>query len=659
VRFGVSELDARSGELRRSGHRVALQPQPLEILRALVERPGEVVTREELRHRLWNNGAYVDFDRSLNKAIVKLRYALGDDADSPRYIETLPRHGYRFIPLPQVQTRLDTALPAQGALTAAMPQPEAPASPQLTPVSRAQSEGAHHRWRWAALGLSLLALAGWLISNWFRMEGGGTKPVELMNFQQPAQRVAEAAPAIHSLAVLPLENLSGDKEQEYFADGMTDALTTDLAQIGSLRVISRTSAMRFKGSKKTLPQIASDLQVDAVVEGTVVRDDNRVRITAQLIETSSDHHLWAKSYERDLKDVLVLQDEIAQDVAEQIRAKLTSRERSLLTKVHAVDPEAHDAYMRGRYWWHTKTLEGSRRGLDYFQRAVAKDPTYALGYAGVADSFISMAWNFRLPANEAFPKAKEAAVKALELDPALAEAHASLASAQFAYDWDWTAAEHEFKQAIALNPNYAQAYHYYSYYLMAMGRLDEAVNGFEHARNLDPYAFHINWSLGTALYYARRYDEALLQYQRCLEMFPDRRAELYDSIANVYEQRKMFAEAFAARQQALSIKKDPTATVLDQAYQRSGYSGYVRKKIEILEEAPPPQGDLLHWYALANDDAHVMTFLERLYDERFPWLLMLQVDPRSEPFRSSRRFRDLVRRIGLPQSSSDVRTSFP
>jgi len=659
VRFGVFELDARTGELRRSGHRVALQPQPLEILRALLERPGEVVTREELRGRLWSNGAYVDFDRSLNKAIVKLRDALGDDADSPRYIETLPRHGYRFIPLSQVQARVDPALPTQGASTAAMPQPEGPATPQLTPVSRGQSAGTRHAWRWAALGLSLLALAGWVISSWFRMERGGAQPVKLTNFQQPAQRIAEAAPAIHSLAVLPLENLSGDKEQEYFADGMTDALTTDLAQIDSLRVISRTSAMQFKGSKKSLRQIGHDLQVDAVVEGTVVRDDNRVRITAQLIETSSDHHLWAKSYERDLKDVLVLQDEIAQDIAEQIRAKLTSREHSLLTTVHAVDPEAHDDYMRGRYWWHTKTLEGSRKSLDFFQKAVAKDPTYALAYAGIADSFISMAWNFRLPAKEAFPNAKEAAVKALELDPALAEAHASLASAEFAYYWDWTAAEHEFKQAIALNPNYAQAYHYYSYYLMAMGRLDEAVNGFEHARDLDPYAFHINWSLGLALYYSRRYDEALRQYQRCLEMFPERRADLYDSIANVYEQKKMFAEAFAAHQQALSIKQDPTATVLDHAYQRSGYRGYMRKKIEILEKTPPLQGDLLHWYALANDDAHVMTFLERLCDDRFPWLLMLQVDPRSEPFRSSPRFRDLVRRIGLPQSSSDVRTSFP
>jgi TolB-like protein/DNA-binding winged helix-turn-helix (wHTH) protein/Tfp pilus assembly protein PilF len=658
VRFGVFELDERAGELRRGGRRVALQPQPLEILRALLERPGEVVTREQLRSRLWSNGAYVDFDRSLNKAIVKLRDALGDDADSPRYIETLPRHGYRFIPLPQVQARLDAALPAQCALTAGMPQPEGPASPQLTPVSRVQTAGAHHGWRWVALGLSLLALAGWIISSWFGIERGGTKPVEPTNFQQPAQRTAEAAPAIHSLAVLPLENLSGDKEQQYFAEGMTDALTTDLAQIGSLRVISRTSAMQFKDSKKSLREIGHDLQVDAVVEGTVVRDDNRVRITAQLIETSSDHHLWAKSYERDLKDTLALQDEIAQDVAEQIRAKLTSRERSLLTKVHAVDPEAHDAYLKGRYWWHAKTLDGSQKSLDYFQKAIAKDPTYALAYAGLADTFVSMAWNFHLPAKEAFPKVKEAAIKAVELDPSLAEAHASLASAQFSYYWDWTVAEHEFKQAIALNPNYAQAYHYYSYYLMAMGRLDEAVNGFEHARNLDPYAFHINWSLGTALYFARRYDEALRQYQRCLEMFPDRRADLYDSIANVYEQKKMFAEAFAAHQQALSIKKDPTATVLDQAYQRSGYSGYVRKKIEILEKAPPPQGDLLHWYALANDDAHVMTFLERLYEERFPWLLMLQVDPRADFIRSSPRFRNLVHRIGLPQSSSDVRTTF-
>lgn len=632
VRFGVFELDTCAGELRRNGCRVALQPQPLEILRVLIERPGQVVTRQELCRRLWTNGANVDFDRSLNKAIVKLRDALGDEADSPRYIETLPRRGYRFIPVPQVHAHVDAAGTNADVTISRSTTSPAPARPT----------------KWAPLGwiggtLALVLLwTFWAIVNY----RAASKPAE--------QTGAETVPAaIHSLAVLPLENLSGDKEQDYFADGMTDALTTGLAQIGSLRVISRTSAMQFKGSKERLPQLGRDLQVDAVVEGTVVRGENGVRITVQLIEASSDRHLWANSYERSLKDVLVLQDQIARDVAEQIRVKLTPNERSLLKQVHVVDPEAHDAYLRGRYWWHTRTVEGLRRGLDYFQQAVAKDPTFAPAYAGVADSLVVMVWNFGLlPANEAFPKAKEAASRALELDPSLGEARASLAMVKFAYDRDWLGAEQEFKRAIALRPNYAQAHHYYSYYLMAMGRLDEAVNGFERARELDPYAYHVNWSLGTALYFARRYDDALRQYRRTLEMFPDRRADLYDTIANVYEARKMFAEAFAAHREALSLRNDPNGRLLERAYKHFGYSGYVRRQIEILEQAPQAERTLSRWYALVNDEAHALAYLERDYDERFPWLLMVQVNPMFDSIRSSPRFRDLVHRIGFPQPLS-------
>jgi TolB-like protein/DNA-binding winged helix-turn-helix (wHTH) protein len=655
VRFGVFELDARTGELRRSGRRVALQPQPLEILRALLERPGDVVTREELRRRVWKNGAYLDFDRSLNKAIVKLRDALGDDADSPRYIETLPRHGYRFISLPPAH--VDAAPGEQGALTASMPQPEGPASPQLTPISGAQSAGMRHGWRWAALGLSLLALAGWLISGWFRMERGGTKPVELTNFQQPAQRTAEATPAIHSLAVLPLENLSGDKEQEYFADGMTDALTTDLAQIGSLRVISRTSAMQFKGTKKTLPQIGHDLQVDAVVEGTVLRDDNRVRITAQLIETASDHHLWAKSYERDLKKLLVLQDEIAQDVAEQIRAKVTSRERSLLTNVHAVDPEAQDAYLRGLYWTNQRTPESVRKSLDYFQKAIGKDPNYALAYAGVARSFLILAFTNGLPFKVALPKAKEVTIKALELDPSLAEAHAFSGHIKFLYDWDWSGAEEEYKQAITLNPNHATAHFFYSVYLVAMGRLDEAVNEAKRARDLDPFSVSINSWVVEPFRHSRRCAEALRESRRFVEMYPDR-PEGYERLGDVYEAMKIFPEAFAGYQQMLSMKKDPTVSALAEAYRRSGYEGYLLKWVQILEQSGHPELGL-HQYAQLNDEAHALFYLERGYEEHIPYILFLRTSPEFDPIRSSARFRELVERIGFPKSSSDARTSSP
>jgi TolB-like protein len=482
------------------------------------------------------------------------------------------------------------------------------------------------------------------------------------------QRDAEVSQAIHSVAVLPLENLSGDKEQEYFADGMTDALITNLAQVESLRVISRSSAMQFKGSRETLPQIGHDLKVDAVVEGTVTRGANRVRVTAQLVEANSDHHLWARSYERDLKDVLALQDEIARDIAEQVRVKLSPKARSLDLQAHAVDPEAYDAYLRGRYWNDKATLEGGRKALEYYQKALAKDPSYALAYAGLANAYLTVWSSDYLSHNEAPPKVNEAALKALALDPSLAEPHFSLGLIKLFVDWDWSGAEAELKQAIALNPNFAAAHQGYSYYLVIMERLDEAVNESERARDLDPFDFWTNQWLGQALYHARRYDDALRQIRRTLEMFPDR-GNFYGELADVYEQKKMFAEAFAARQQALSLNilasnvaapKDPRVTSLitplGEAYKRAGYRGYLLKQIQVLEQGHPEGltlAGLAHLYAMLDDEPHAMNCLERAYEEHQWAVLYVRTAPEMDSIRSSPRFRDLVRRIGFPQPSSD------
>jgi TolB-like protein/lipoprotein NlpI len=531
------------------GKAVPLAPKVFDTLVLLVENQGRLIQKEELLKTLWPNSVVEEVALAHN--VSQLRKALGDPVENPRFIETVPKRGYR---------------------------------------------------------------------------------------------------------VLPLENLSGDKEQEYFAEGITDALTTELAQIGSLRVISRTSATQFKGSRESLPQIGRDLKVDALVEGTVARAQGRVRVTAQLIAASSDHHLWARTYERDVKDVLALQDEVARDIAAEIRIKLTSKERGLLTQVHAVDPEAHDAYLRGRYWWSKRDAEGEWKGLEYFQQAIAKDPNYALAYAGVADSYIMLGHHGGLTPKEALPKARQAAHKALELDPSLAEAHASLAIVKLSSDWDWPGAESEFKQAIALNPNYATAHHWYSHHLLAMGRFDEAVSELDRARDLDPYSIPINNFLGITLYSARRYDDALRQFRRGLEMHPDR-VEFYDGIADVYEQRKMFAEAFAWRRRLLSVSKEPQMAQLEEAYQRSGYRGYLSKRIDLLEQGGKFE-DLFtgllvaHMYALLGDEGHVMSYLERAYDERNPWILYLQVDPVMDPLRTSPRFRDLIRRIGLPPLSN-------
>jgi TolB-like protein/Tfp pilus assembly protein PilF len=434
---------------------------------------------------------------------------------------------------------------------------------------------------------------------------------------------AEAATSVAaSLVVLPLENLSGDKEQEYFADGITDALTTDLAQIGSLPVISRTSAMHFKGSKETLRQIGRDLQVDAVVEGTVVRGEHRVRITAQLVEASTDHHLWARTYERDLKDVLALQDEIAQDITERIRVKLTPKERSLLMQVHTVDPEAYDDSSRGWYWWNQFTPEGVSKALNNFQKAIAKDPSYALAYAGLADSYFLLGLGGD---KEAFSKAREAAVKAVALDPSLAEAHTSLAMVKFFVDWDWSGAEAEYKQATDLNPNSATAHFKYSSYLVAMGRLDEAMKEIERARDLDPFSPVTTWWLGQVLYHARRYDDALRQNQLGLEMHPDQ-PNFYVAMADVYEQKKMFAEAFAARQHVLSLFKDPNVTALGEAYKRSGYRGYLSKEAATLGAVNPAYA--AHIYALLNDEPRAITALEVGYNQRWAGITLHTYFPR-------------------------------
>jgi TolB-like protein/DNA-binding winged helix-turn-helix (wHTH) protein len=646
-------IDLAPRRVRRAGMVIPLKALSFDLLVALVRAAPNLLSFDQLSERVWPG--LVVTPETIVQRVKLLRGALGDDPHAPRYVEGVRGRGYRMlaevrplterhgapesiVPPSLKETKeeespnVHAGIPAAGTVAVSSPSATLPAPPRLA--------------RWGRLGwiVGTLTIVGLLAASWAIVHYRGvSKPTERTS-------PATAAAAIHSLVVLPLENLSGEKEQEYFADGMTDALTTDLAQIGSLRVISRTSAMQFKGSKETLPQIGRDLQVDAVVEGTVTRGENRVRVTAQLVEASSDHHLWARSYERDLKNILALQAEIAQEITEQIRVKLTPKERSLLIQVRAVDPEAYDASLRGWYWLNQPTSEGPRKGLDYFQKAIARDPGYALAYAGLAESFLVLGGPV-FPRNEAFlQKAREAAVKALALDPSIAEAHTALGLIKFWIDWDWSGTEAEYKQATALNPNYASAHSWYSYYLVAMGRSDEAMKEIERARDLDPFSPNITGWMGQVLYHARRYDDALRENRLGLEMHPDS-DDFYFAMADVYEQKKMFAEAFAARQQALSLRKDPNVTTLAEAYKRSGYRGYLLKEAEILGVHNTAYA--AHCYALLNDEARAMTALEVAYDERNAGILFMRTAPELDSIRSSPRFRDLVRRIGFPPSPSD------
>jgi TolB-like protein/DNA-binding winged helix-turn-helix (wHTH) protein/Tfp pilus assembly protein PilF len=617
LRFGVFELNPRSGELRKQGIKIRLQGQPVEILAMLLEHPGEPITRDELQKKLWPADTFVDFEQGLNNAMKRLRAALDDDAENPRFIETLPRHGYRFI-----------------ASVNGVDQTSAPESAPIRNLGGG--------WRLLAFGaLAVIAAAVALVG----FNRGGVRD---RLFEKPA------AARIHSIAVLPLQNLSGDPQQEYFADGMTDELIAELAKIGVLRVISRTSVMQYKGVKKPLPQAAHELGVDAIVEGTVLRSGDRVRVTANLVQASPEKHLWAESYERDLRDILALQSDVATAIAREIQIKVSPQEQARLANSRPVNPEAYQLYLKGRYFWEKRTTANLEKAREYFEQAIEKDPTYALAYAGLADSYVLLSDYGVLPSKEGFPKAKAAALKAQQLDNTRAEAYPSLGWVRYSYDWDFPGAETDFTRAIELNSNYATAHHWYGSYLAVMGRFDEGLAELKKAQELDPLSLVISTNLGKMLYFARRYDEAIQQYRRTLDMDPNF-SKAHDDLGWAYEQKGMHAEAIAGWMKARTLSGESEASVakLKNAYRESGIRGYWQEDLELAKE------ELTHghvwpaaWVAriyvhLGNKNA-ALESLERGFKEKDGSLVYLKAEPDFDPLRSDPRFQNLMRRIGFP-----------
>jgi TolB-like protein/DNA-binding winged helix-turn-helix (wHTH) protein/Tfp pilus assembly protein PilF len=621
LRFDNFELDLRTEELRKHGVRLRLQGQPLQVLAALLKRAGDVVTREELRAQIWTTDTFVDFDHSLHNAIARLREVLGDSAERPRYIETLPRRGYRFI------APVDAGdVPATAGAADSAPPTALPGHPRLI-----KSHALLLTMAFAVLVISIVL--------WLARTGGAP---------------TNAAPRLNSIAVLPLENLSGDPSQEFFADGMTDQLITDLAKVGSLRVISRTSVMRYKGTRKGLPEIARELNVDAIVEGSVVRSGQRVRVTAQLIQAPTDQHLWAETYDRDLGDILKLQGEVANAIAGQVRAQLTPTQQALIRRAAAVDPAAYDAYLKGRLYFVNEFTkpDSLKKAQHLFEEAIQKDPNFALAYAGLADTYVYLAFSGALQKESAYQSAKQALAKALELDDTIGEAHDTLGVLYWQFDWDWDAAEREFNRAIALAPSYSCAHEDRAIFLAAAGRRSEALAEIAKIDQLD-YSFSSATAESNTYYALRDYPALIEASRRALLLDPKDSGQHY-FLGVGYEGTGEVQQAISEFQKAVQFSDGSLgpAVALAHAYSAAGKKAEAEKILRDLERkarhtsaSPYTMATI---YAGLGDNDKAFDLLEKAYSEKsLDFALGLQSDLLLDRLRPDPRFQIMLRRIGL------------
>ncbi len=635
LRFGVFEVDLRTAELRKQGLRVKLCGQPFQVLAMLLEHPGELVTREEIREKLWPGDTFIDFEHSVNSSVKRLREALGDAAEHPRYIETLPRHGYRFI------AAVEPAAPAPSSATGGGEEVRFQIRSDRTIGLQKPETPPRRKW-WlvvasAAVLVALMALlvalnVGGLRERVLRAVGAGREP--------PLQ--------IQSIAVLPLENLSHDPEQEYFADGMTDELITNLGKVSALRVISRQSIMRYKGSKKALPEIARELNVDAIVEGTVRRSGERVRVTANLVHARTDRHLWAETYEVRLGDVLALQSAVAQTVAREIKVALSPAESRRLAVVRSVKPEAYELYLKGRYHYYKWTPDDFRKAIEYFQKAIEADPDWAPAYAGLATTYGWLWIAGALPPQEALPRFNAALQTALAIDDADPEVRYAMAASAFYYRWDWEEADREFQRALALDPNLVEARFEYAWFLAAMGRFPAAVAEAQRAVERDPLSVSANLALGDVLFLAHQDDRAIAQLRRTAELEPaDSRARGF--LTGIYEQKQMYGEAIAELQKVVTLPGAPPEKLasLQQAYQQSGPEGYWMWQLSDAKRRNAPY-EIALVYARLGDAGQAVAWLEKSYQQHDWQMVQLKTFRQWDSVRSDSRFQDLLRRMNFP-----------
>ena len=638
-RFGRYELRPHVRELYKNGIKLKIRPQPLQVLHRLVSHPGDVVTRDQLRQQLWSADTFVDFEHSLNTAMKELRRVLGDAVAEPRYIETLPRLGYRFI------ASVDAAQipPAAVGVTHIPPAQAEPAQPlPLQPAARggvldAVVKQRMSRRRRLAVGAGVAALIGFAV--WLA---------------RPGARLTSAAHPLNSLAVLPLENLSGDPSEEFFADGMTDQLITDLAKVGSLRVVSRTSVTRYKGTKKAMPEIARELDVDAIVEGSVVRSGNRVRVTAQLIEASTDRHLWAETYDGDIGDVLKLQGKVTEAIAQEVRAQLTPQQQTQLRRADVVNPEAYDDYLKGRLYLTAEFYkpESLRKAQHLFEEAVHKDPNFALAYAGLADTYVYLAFSGAVQKESAYSSAKQALGKAVELDESIGEAHDTLGLLSADFDWDWDTADREFKRAIALAPSYSCAHEDRANFLASLGRRAETLEEIAKIQQLD-YAPAATWTVSNAYNQLRDYPALIEASKRALLLDPKDSGQHY-FLGVGYERTGKLQEAISEYEKAVQLSNgapDP-AVALAHAYSGAGKKAEAKKMLRDLErksrESPVSPYTMATIYAGLDENDKAFELLEKAYTEKslgFPF--HLQSDLVLDSLRPDPRFQSLLHGIGL------------
>jgi len=629
-RFGAFEINLQSGELRKNGLRLRLSGQPFQVLAHLIECVGELVTREELRSKLWPADTFVDFDHGLNNAVARIREVLEDSSGSPRYIETVPRRGYRFIaPINEVPSA-NSSVPASASSPVNR---EVRIMPSDASVPASQGKPASTLLKPLVGAVALLALLA----------------VALVWYQGRSAKAAQ--PAIKSVAVLPLKNLSGDPKQDYLADVMTEGVIGRLSRIRNLRVISRTSVMGFKDTQLSVPQIAGMLGVDAIVEGSLIRDGNRIRVHAQLIRAASDEHFWAQEYDREVENVLALQSDIARSIAERVEGTITGQERVRLVTARPIAPEVYESYVKAKNDPENTKAHIEQRIAD-FQDAIRKDPTFAPAYLGLAESYISYQDSFvGAPPSEIRPKATAAAQKAIELDPELAEAHAILAE-MYQKEWRWPESEAEYKRALELEPNDASSHRGYANWLACQGRTDEALGWVKRGRELDPLAS--GDTVGWILLLHRRYGDSIREYRSIVAAHPESTnarwalgyALMLDNQAEdgIWELEKL----------AAMVHRSPgSLAMLATAYARAGNRTQALRLIDELKQRRrdgyiPPSAFITPYLALGEYE-QAFFWCDEASKEKSGILQWIKVEPSFDPVRGDPRFRDLLRRVGLGQ----------